>query len=252
MKDATSPAIGWLVVGHGTRDAAGQDEFRQVVCILAEQARVPVTGGFLELAEPTIAHALAELAAQGVKRVLVVPLLLFSAGHAKDDVPAAVAVAARRLGIELAGQSAALELHPRMLELSRRRFQEAVGDEADLTETLLLMVGRGGSDPAALADMRRYTAVVAADLGIPGQTAFVALATPSVESALAEIATTRYRQVVVQPHLLFSGEVLQSLSRQVALAAEAHPHVKWLLASRLGLHPLLLEAIQGRIAEVVS
>lgn len=252
MKKAALPASGWLIVGHGTRERAGQDEFRDVVRQLAQRTKVPVSGAFLELAEPTIAQGLDDLTVQGVRRVVVVPLLLFAAGHAKEDVPAAVAQAAKPLGIEVVGQSAPLELHPKLLELSRVRFQEAAGDQVDPAETLLLMVGRGGSDETAVAAMRLYAAVLSATLGVQFQTAFVALAAPSVETSLSKIAGQGFRQVVVQPHLLFSGEVLHFLRRQVTLAAETHSHIKWVLASPLGTHPLLVEAIYGRIGEVTD
>jgi sirohydrochlorin cobaltochelatase len=252
MHDDSLPPLGWLVVGHGTRDVAGQAEFREVVRQLAERSTVPVASGFLELAEPTIAQGLGELADRGVRRVLVVPLLLFTAGHAKEDVPVEVAQSAAALGIQVVGQSAALELHPQLLELSRLRFREAIGSLEGTADTRLLIVGRGGSDAAALEAMRTYTAELAASLGVLGQTAFAALARPTVEEAVIEIAAVGSVRVVVQPHLLFRGEVLASIDQQVAAARLVHPNIQWLLASHLGPDPLLIEAILSRIEETAT
>src|SRR5688500_8451642 len=105
-------ALGYLLVGHGTRDAIGQAEFLQLAKLVAERASVPVEPCFLELAQPTIEEGLQRLAQRGVQRVLIIPLLLFTAGHAKQDVPEAVAAFAAPLGIEVLGQTAALENHP--------------------------------------------------------------------------------------------------------------------------------------------
>jgi sirohydrochlorin cobaltochelatase len=251
MANTSSPDLGYLVVGHGTRDPAGQAEFREVVRQLAERISSPVAGGFLELAEPTIARGLAELRKRGVRRVFVVPLLLFTAGHAKEDVPSAVAEAARELAIEVVGQSPALELHPKLLELSRLRFWEkAVGADCDLSSTRLLLIGRGGSDAKALEAMRRYAATFAASLGVTAETAFAAVARPTVEEAMNELSKCGAAQVVVQPHLLFAGEVSQAINRQVAAAREAYPRVPWLIARHLGPHPLLIESILANLQQI--
>jgi sirohydrochlorin cobaltochelatase len=243
---------GYLIVGHGTRELAGQAEFRDVVRQLTTQLAEPVAGGFLELAEPTIADALAELATRGVKRVIIVPLLLFTAGHAKEDVPGEVAQAASVLGMEVVGQASALELHPSLLELSRLRFREALGSNQVGEETRLLLVGRGGSVPLALEAMRSYTAALSASLNVLGETAFAAVAKPSVEEALAELARRGTPRAIVQPHLLFQGEVLASIADQVAATARSYPDRHWSLAGHLEPHPLLIEAVLSRVREVSS
>jgi sirohydrochlorin cobaltochelatase len=247
-------SLGWLLVGHGTRDPAGRAEFLELAENLARRAaqtqpHAIVEPAFLELAEPTIAAGLTRLATRGVRRVLVVPLLLFAAGHAKDDIPQAVAAAAADLGLEVVGQAGALESQPLLLELSRRRFQEAAGEAVDRAETLLLMVGRGGSDETALAAMRSYTQCLAANLGVAGETAFVAIGKPSLAEMLSELAKQPGRCVVVQPHLLFRGEVLSTIVAQLNTALQEHPEVDWRMASHLRADELVVEALLARIAE---
>src|SRR5690606_655117 len=88
---------GLLLVGHGTRSAAGTAEFRRTVGqVAALRPDWAVAGGFLELAEPTIPAAIDALAKQGVKRLIVMPLLLFAAGHARRDIPREIELAATR------------------------------------------------------------------------------------------------------------------------------------------------------------
>lgn len=249
MHPAEQP--GWLIVGHGTRDTAGQAEFVQTARVLQVRAgSLPVAHAYLELVEPTIEQGLQSLVERGVQRVLVVPLLLFTAGHAQSDVPQAIAQAAKRLGIEIVGQTTSLELQSQLLALSRLRYSAALQGTSPSARTMLLMVGRGGSDQSALAAMQRYTATMADMLGVESATAFVALAKPTLPETLQELAARQPATVVVQPHLLFQGEVLATISRQVALQAERSPEIDWRLAAHLGPHPFLIEAIVARISEV--
>src|SRR6476646_7331453 len=83
---------GLLVVGHGSREAVGVEEFLATARLVAEAAHpAPVEACFLEFARPTIAEGFRALAARGVRRIVVAPALLFSAGHDLRDIPAAVA-----------------------------------------------------------------------------------------------------------------------------------------------------------------
>ena len=113
------------MVGHGTRDAAGLAEFhclaRKVTELLPEAAVEPC---FLELAEPDIPTAVNRLMERGIRQLTVAPMLLFAAGHAKRDIPAAVAAAieSRTDATDIiVNQLPPLECHPRIIELSTQR-----------------------------------------------------------------------------------------------------------------------------------
>src|SRR5437868_9981512 len=153
MQDFTPDRDALLLVGHGTREAAGLDDFAALVAKIRSATDRPVESCFLELARPTIAEGFARLAERGVRRVTVVPLLLFAAGHAKRDIPAAIAEAAARYPAMTIQQTGALELHERVLALSARRFEEALAraPNVDPRQTLLIMVGRGSRDEKATA-----------------------------------------------------------------------------------------------------
>ena len=84
------PAL--VVVGHGTRDDGGAEEFLAFVDRVTQRAAgLAVGGGFIELADPPLTDAVAGLVARGHRRFVAVPLVLVAAGHAKGDVPAALA-----------------------------------------------------------------------------------------------------------------------------------------------------------------
>ena len=142
-KDIVVPETGVVVVGHGTADPVGAAETRKVVAqVDAILPNIPVELGFLEVIEPTIEMALGRLAAQGCKRVVALPILLFSAGHAKQDVPQSLREAATRYGLSVT-QADPLGLHE-------------LGPQGPLAHALRLHPGRGRSAPHRRAtDPRR-------------------------------------------------------------------------------------------------
>jgi sirohydrochlorin ferrochelatase len=202
------------------------------------------------LADPTIAVGIERLAARGVRRVIVVPLVLFAAGHAKRDVPEAVGAAASQYRVEWR-QAEHLGLHPRMVELSTLRYDETVAGLPPVAaaETLLIVVGRGSSDPAATVETQALAELCsAAGRAARVETAFLALCEPRLDDVLRWAAEAGcFRRVVVQPHLLFRGEMLQAVDSRVAAARSRRPDIDWHVTSHLGVHRLLLEALVERI-----
>ncbi len=80
----TTPPPALLIAGHGTRDEAGAQAFRDFVRELGRRhPELPVAGGFIELSPPPLGDAVTELVERGVRRFAAVPLMLVSAGHAK-------------------------------------------------------------------------------------------------------------------------------------------------------------------------
>ena len=81
-----------LIVGHGTRSAAGVDQFAALVeRVRRRGARRRVEGGFIELSRPPLTDAVAALVERGHRSLVALPLVLAAAGHGKGDIPAALA-----------------------------------------------------------------------------------------------------------------------------------------------------------------
>lgn len=249
-----------LLAAHGTRDAAGLAQTRELRRLITSRVPgLPVELGFLELADPSIAEAVARLISGGARRVTVAPLLLFAAGHAKDDIPALLAECThehRDLEIRLAPP---LDCHPKLIELSEIRFREAwhpfggdFEEESGLLPTGILLVGRGSSDESATAEMARFARLrQARHPEIPVEIGFAAKARPSLREALESVSKLPWQRVVVQPHLLFAGEVLETIRQEVRRSAEKQSSATgseivsrtWRVAEPLGPHELLAEAL---------
>lgn len=239
---------GMLIVGHGTRDAAGQAEFlaaAQTVAALCPQWTIEPC--FLELAEPTIATGIARLIERGVtQEITVAPLLLFAAGHAKSDIPQAISrEAAKYPGLRLR-QASHLGIHPAIVALSKRRYQERLDGLPPIpeSETLLLFVGRGSRDPNANAELAQFARLrwEACPTGWL-QACYAAMAEPSLERALEVVAQLRFRRIVVQPHLLFRGELLSRIERSVERFGNEHAEIEWAVTPHLGPDRLVAEAL---------
>lgn len=244
---------GWLLVGHGTRDPAGIGEFLATVELVRSRADgIAVEPCFLEFARPTIAEGFRSLAQAGARHIVVVPVLLFSAGHAQEDIPAAVREVAKEFPHVTTAQAEHLGCHGCLLELARERFEAALAERAAVRadDTALIVVGRGSRDEGATAEMRRFVELHGERVPVASAHAcFVAMAEPSLETMLAEAAQWPVRRVVVQPHLLFGGLLLDRIAQTVERHAQLHPNIEWIVASHLGPSPRVAEALCERARE---
>jgi len=240
-----------LLVGHGTRNVVGTEQFLRLAEFLREAvAPVPLEIGFIELQQPSIESALLGLAQRGLSKIVLAPALLFAAGHAKKDIPAAIAnarVAHPELQIIVAEP---LGCHEALIDLAALRFQNShplfsvlrgegrgegpASPQFSASKTALVLVGRGSSDSTAIEHCREFAAALGEKVNAAGVfTGFIAVARPSLTESL-EQAAAGFDRIVVQPHLLFSGKMLESTSAAVSQAARLHPQIDWRQSPILG------------------
>lgn len=240
-----------LIVGHGTRDEDGAGEFRSFVRRVEQRALErgaadAVAGGFIELSPPPLKDAVAGLVDAGYRDLTAVPLILLAAGHAKGDIPAALARERERHPGLRTKYARPLGPHPVVLELLRQRLAECVAGLEDGADSspharpdAVLLVGRGTTDPDANADLYRAARLLwetARDMGIRQvEAAFVSLAEPSVAQGLDRLRALGARRVVVLPFFLFPGVLPTRIHAQVG---------EW-----LGGYPDSLSAV---VAEVIG
>lgn len=266
LMETASSHTGILLIGHGTRSPAGRTQCIALASLVRQHLQQqqnpwPLELAFLELAEPAIDEAVGRLVASDVDRLVVFPLLLFAAGHARDDIPRAVQQAlAHHAATSLAWvQAAPLGYHPAMVELAACQCREAVGDDWGRPGDCLLVVGRGTSDRTAQADFMEFVARRRATAGgIPVEAAYLAQARPTLGEQLQRLAGARFSRIVVQSHLLFAGELMESVRQQVAAVASCFGSTRWVVVPPLAEGILRcqrqracwLEAVLARMQEV--
>nr|WP_202035760.1 sirohydrochlorin chelatase [Streptomyces mexicanus] len=244
-----------LIAGHGTRDDAGAEAFRDFVRRLGQRRPdLAVAGGFIELSPPPLGEAVTELVERGVRRFAAVPLMLVSAGHAKGDIPAALArEKERHPGISYT-YGRPLGPHPALLRVLERRLEEALeGTAEDRSDVTVLLVGRGSTDPDANAEVFKAARLLWEGRGYAGvETAFVSLAAPDVPSGLERCARLGARRIVVLPYFLFTGILPDRVRRQTQEWAAAHPGLEVRSADVIGPEPELLDLVLERYEEAVK
>jgi sirohydrochlorin ferrochelatase len=243
----TSVAEGLLLVGHGSRSAEGEAEMLALAgLVCAALPDVMVDVGFLEMTDPPAGPVLDRLAAAGCGRVVVLPLVLLGAGHAKSDVPALVLEGRRR--------------HPDL----HVHFGSPLGISRDLVSLLggalatagaqelpLLLVARGTSDPDANGDAHKVARLLGEWVGAPFvHTAFTGVTAPLVADGLEVFARLGYDRMAVAFWFLCTGVLVERARAEIA-AFSAATGVEVVDAGHLGPDPRLVPAIVERYEEAV-
>ncbi len=257
MTQPRDPATGVLLCGHGSRDDEACAEFEAMARRLG--ARLPYTlfaSGYLEFARPTIREALESLREAGARRILAVPAMLFAAGHVKNDLPWELnSFAAENAGIAVEfGRDLAVD--PKLLEAARERISAA---EARATrnvaraDSLLLVVGRGTSDPDANANVAKVARLLWEGMGFGwAALGYSGVASPRTDEALTRAVRLGFPRIVVFPYFLFTGILVKRVYEAADDAARRHPEIEFLKADYLGDHALVLDALAERVDEIIT
>ena len=154
----------------------------------------PVEFGYLEFATPIIRDGLDRLRAKGVEPRLAVPGMLFAAGHAKNDIPSGpqyLCRAERHLDRLWQGTGH----RSQDARAAADRIQEALDAgavERAAHETLLVVVGRGASDPDANSNVAKVTRMLWEGFGFGwAETAYSGVTFPLVEPGAGTCRTAR-------------------------------------------------------------
>jgi sirohydrochlorin cobaltochelatase len=239
---------GLLLVAHGSVCAASDREMRAVAGLV--QASLPdvvVAVGYLELTDPPALEQVDQLVARGCRRVVVLPCMLFGAGHAKSDVPAVVIEARRR--------------HPGV----EFPFGQPLGVARALVEHLgksvvarggaglpLLLVARGTSDPDANAEAYRAARLAAEWTGASFvHVAFSGVTGPTVADAASVFARLGYARMAVVWWYLCHGKLIERGRADLARVS-ADTSVELLDAGHLGPDPILGPLLAARYHEALN
>jgi sirohydrochlorin cobaltochelatase len=248
------PAL--LIVGHGSRDPDGTHEFEHLVERFRrhDPERI-VELGFLEFAKPVVAEGVERCVNRGAKTIAVLPGMLMAAGHAKNDIPSEIHEARRRYPGVAFHYGRHLHLHANVVQLCRLRIEDAEARaprRIDRKDTLLLVVGRGSSDPDANADVQKLSRLLWEGMGFGwGAACFIGVTTPLLPDALECCQRMGFARTIVFPFFLFTGILEKRIRRQTAEFAATHPQSDFICADYLNDHPLLFDAFAERAEEAV-
>jgi len=237
-----------VLVGHGSRSLASGGEMNDLCLLVRDQLpEVAVDLGFLEMNDPPAGEVLDRLVAAGARRVVVLPLVLLSAGHAKSDVPAIV--------VDGRGRHPDVDV----------RFGSPLGISRDLVAILggavveagggglpLLVIARGTSDPDANGDAHKAARLVAEWTGAPFvHTGFTGVTGPPVPDALEVFARLGYPRIAVVFWFLCTGKLIER-ARDDIVAFTARTGVGVIVAGYLGPDPRVVPLVTRRYRDALE
>ena len=236
-----APAL--IALAHGSRDprsAATITELVEEVRRLRPDLRVEVA--FLELAKPSFDTAVNKLVRAGFDEIVVVPLLLTEAYHAKVDVPTTVAEAmARHEGLKIRVTDV-LGLEQRFLEVLDIRMREALKAARVRELDALVLAAAGSSDPLANQAVARLARVWGAHHKLPVTAAYASSAPPATGEAVRAFRAEGRRHIAVASLFLAPGTLSDraaELAREAGAIAVSEP---------LGAHPEIARTVLARYA----
>ncbi len=241
-----------LICGHGSRDPEAIREFEEFAAALrARLADYEVANAYLEFARPVIRDGLLSLYRQGARRIVAVPGMLFAASHVKNDLPSEVnSFALEKPDVEIR-LLRDLAIDPKLLRAAAERIGDTEGGGRG--QSLLLVVGRGTSDPDANSNIAKLTRMLWEGMGFGwAETAFSGLAHPRVAAALRRAARLGFARIVVFPYFLFTGVLVKRIYAETDRVAAEFPEIAFAKAPYLKDHPLVIDTFAERIAESES
>jgi sirohydrochlorin ferrochelatase len=222
------PVTRLIGVAHGTRDPRGPLVIDEIMSLVsAGLPEVAVQTAYVELNEPSLGDALADLDGQAV----VVPLLLSRGFHLRHDVPSVVARSRRDVTI-----APGLGPDARLASVLQRRLLEA----GVAASTAVVMIAAGSRDPSSLPDLRRAESLLSGRRPGPVRFATLSGCGPTVAEVTADLRALGHESPAASPYLLAPGhfhELARSVARDNGIDT---------IAEVLGGHDLIAELVIDR------
>ena len=235
-----APAL--VALAHGSRDPRSAATIKALVDeVRALRPDLRIETAFLDLSKPSL-NTVVDRLARKHDEVVVVPLLLTDAFHAKVDVPAAVAEAdARHEHVQVRATSI-LGLETCFLEARDVRRREARKKSRVRELDALVLAAAGSSDPLANQSVARLARLWGSHHKLPVMAAFASAAPPATGEAVRAFRKEGRRHVAVASLFLAPGflpDRAAELAKEAGAVAVAEP---------LGVHEAVARTILARYA----
>jgi len=191
---------------------------------------------------------------KSVKRVIAIPAMLFAAGHVKNDIPSVLVSYGNKNGIEI-NYGRELGINNLMISAACERVREVFKKNTNLvpSESILVVVGRGSSDPDANSNVSKITRMIVEGVGLGwGETVFSGVTFPLVEPGLNHVVKLGYKNIILFPYFLFTGVLVSRIKRQKDAVAVVNPNTSFFEAKYLSSHPRVIDTFVERIDEIMK
>ena len=235
-----APAL--VALAHGSRDPRSAASITALVdAVRSMRPDLKVERAFLDLSKPSLDTVIDRLSRKH-EEIVVVPLLLTEAYHAKVDVPSAVAAAQARHPEVRIRATPILGLEARFLEVLDLRMREALASARARELDALVLAAAGSSDPLANQSVARLARLWGSHHKLPVTAAFASTSPPATGEAVRAFRGEGRRHIAVASLFLAPG-FLPDRARELALEAGAVA-----VSEPLGAHPDLARTVLARYA----
>lgn len=240
-----------LLIGHGSRNPAGNDEF--LVFADKLRARLPketIVPCFIELADVLIPEGVERAVKLGASRIIAVPVILLAAGHVKVEVPELLEAAREKYPDVEFVYTRNIGVCDATVRMLVERVAEATGGAAPAEDDGVLVLGRGSSDPDANGDVAKIARLFWEATGYDRvQYAFVGVTRPDLPTGVERLIRLGARHVIVAPYFLFTGVLIERIHKLVEGFREQYPEVRFTVSGYFEYHERLQEVIAERIRQ---
>jgi len=237
----TAPAL--VALAHGSRDPRSS---RTITSLVGEvrslRPDLRVEPAFLELSKPSFETVVDRLVRAGYDEIVVVPLLLTRAYHAKVDVPRAVQAATERHPGLRVRATGVLGLEPVFLEVLDRRLRTALREARVRELDALVLAAAGSSDQLANQAVARLARLWGSTHRLPTVAAYASASPPATGEAVRQFRLEGRRHIAVGSLFLAPG-TLPDRAAELALEAGAVA-----VSEPLGADPEVARTVLARYA----
>lgn len=215
----TAPAL--VALAHGSRDPRSARTVRELVSeVRAMRPDLRIETAFLDLSCPDFHTVIDRLVRSGVEEIVVVPLLLTEAYHARVDVPSAVGEAlARHEGLKIR-VTQVLGLGQVFLDVLDKRLRESLVGARVRELDGLVLAAAGTTDPLAMQSIQRLARLWGQRHRLPVVPAYASASPPATGEAVRALRAQGRRHIAVGSLFLAPG-LLYDRAAELALEAGA-------------------------------
>ena len=255
-------SVSLLVVGHGSREAAGNAEIEQVAAQRRQrQPQWHIEVCCIEFADVLLADGLSKAARHAGQtgeekaKVVILPLILNAASHVKEDIPQAIAAAQQQYPQVQFLCAPHLGACDAVLAVLQRKLHAAMQtlDMPDPHSTGVVLLGRGSSDMLAngeVAKMARWLFECSGHELV--DVAFTGVTFPRLERVVQRQVQWDMKQIVVLPYYLFNGVLMQRIGRQMQHLQQQYPHIRFAHSAYFGFEPEIYQVLEQNANAILS
>ncbi|QGH34315.1 sirohydrochlorin chelatase [Gracilibacillus salitolerans] len=235
-----------IYICHGSRLEEAKQESFALINKVKKNVSVKIQETcFLELQEPDLADTVRKVVNQGATKIVILPILLLTAGHAKKDIPDMIEKEKNKYSAVEFVYGRAIEVDPKMVNILADRVKACTDNLEGMD---LLLVGRGSSDISAVNATEKLVGMLRANFPENQiDKCFLAASKPKFEPFLLE-KVEQGKSVLVLPYLLFTGLLDKGIKEYIE-SLDLKEGQRVLLADYLGHHPNVVEVLTERVAE---